>query len=113
MVKLWNLNGLLEITLFSLKRVRVLKHHYNLFAKFLHDAREKSGLSQNKLGDLLGYHGQFVSNWERGIAAPPPKSFRKICEVLDISQGDFLRVVMKEQEIIWSSYFFNKKTSRR
>lgn len=40
--------------------------------KFLRDARVSAGLTQRDVSAKMGYtSAQFVSNWERGVCAPP------------------------------------------
>lgn len=42
------------------------------FAQYLKSSREKSGLTQKRVSDRLGYATpQFISNWERGVSTPP------------------------------------------
>jgi transcriptional regulator with XRE-family HTH domain len=46
---------------------------------FLREKRRLAGLSQSAVAKKLGYTTpQFVSNWERGLAAPPISALRKI-----------------------------------
>lgn len=50
--------------------------------------RKESGLSQRDVADELGYSSPlFVSNWERGISAPPIKEFRKLAHMYSVSVG--------------------------
>ena len=65
-------------------------------ATFLKKSRENSGLSQNKVGDLLGYStAQFISNWERGISHPPVDSLKKIAHLYGISDKDLFEAVQE------------------
>lgn len=55
----------------------------------LKEARQKKALSQRDISERLGYNTpQFVSNWERGLSAPPIESLNQISEILelDVSQ---------------------------
>lgn len=55
----------------------------------LKEARQKKALTQTEIAKRLGYNTpQFVSNWERGLSAPPIESLNKISEILelDVSQ---------------------------
>jgi len=59
-----------------------LKRHYVALGGFLREARLKADLSQRNVSVDLGYSSaQFISNFERGIAAPPVK---KLCRILDM-----------------------------
>jgi adenine-specific DNA-methyltransferase len=55
------------------------------FAHFLRSKRKESGLSGNKLTELVGAygkvnHGGAVSNWETGRNVPSKLQYKKICE---------------------------------
>jgi transcriptional regulator with XRE-family HTH domain len=60
------------------------------YGLFLKNARIRQGLTQGELGEKLGYHAQFISNWERGTAEPPPRKFKRLARVLDISLQDLI-----------------------
>ena len=86
------------------------KISYKALGNYLKIKREKAGVSQNKLAFRLGYTSpQFVSNWERGLAAPPPKALRKLVSVLSISERELLKIIMREQEAFWFAQLFGKK----
>ena len=51
--------------------------------------REKSGLSQRKLGEILGVSHVSIQNWEKGISAPSSVELVKIADLFNIST-DFL-----------------------
>ena len=51
----------------------------------LKEARQKKALSQRDISERLGYNTpQFVSNWERGLSAPPIESLNQISEILEL-----------------------------
>lgn len=61
--------------------------HRSFFADFLKEKRKISGLSGNKLTELVGAygkvnHGGAVSNWETGRNIPSRSQYDKICEAL-------------------------------
>ena len=45
---------------------------------FLRNMRLGMDLSQAAFAKKAGVHVQFVSNWERGLCAPPPKALKKL-----------------------------------
>lgn len=47
--------------------------------------REKKGLKQEKLGELIGAHAVTVSRWERGINQPNSDALKRIAHVLETS----------------------------
>ena len=48
-------------------------------------AREKKGLKQEKLGELIGAHTVTISRWERGINQPNSDTLSRIAHVLETS----------------------------
>lgn len=56
----------------------------------LTDLRIRSGHTQSDLASMLGYsNGQFISNWERGMALPPIPTLFPLAKIFDVS-ADFL-----------------------
>ena len=53
-------------------------------------AREKKGLKQEKLGELIGAHTVTISRWERGINQPNSDTLNRLAQVLDTSTGYLL-----------------------
>jgi site-specific DNA-methyltransferase (adenine-specific) len=56
-------------------------------ARFLREAREKSGLSMHQLTARIGAHGKVnhggaVSNWEQGRNSPTREQYEKMCKAL-------------------------------
>lgn len=47
--------------------------------------RKKRGLTQDDLGLKLGVNTQSILNWESGRAAPSPQSFKRLLEVLQVT----------------------------
>ncbi len=55
------------------------------FGNYLRNLREKRRISQGEVAEVLGYKSpQFISNWERGIAAPPLKTLIKLAEIYNV-----------------------------
>ena len=66
-------------------------------AKYLVDKRKSSGLTQKELALKLGYISpQFVSNWERGLSAPPIGSLKKIASILNTSADDLFSIFLED-----------------
>lgn len=65
---------------------------------FLRTKRLEVGLSQGKMASSLGYEtAQIVSNWERGLQAPPFEKLLDLCQLLRISRKEILNVILEEQ----------------
>ena len=58
-----------------------------LWSKKLREARERAGVSQKKLAQLLGYSLQTVKRWEQGFRLPHPTTQRIID--MQIETGKF------------------------
>ena len=60
------------------------------FGEELQKAREKSGLTQEKLGFESGYHRTYISQLERGQKSPTLKAIFKIASALGIKASDLV-----------------------
>jgi transcriptional regulator with XRE-family HTH domain len=67
------------------KKVSIPQHPmFEALGKILRAIREQKGLTQSELANEIKVHSQFVSNWERGLCAPPQHSFVKLNKALHI-----------------------------
>jgi transcriptional regulator with XRE-family HTH domain len=65
-------------------------------SQLLKSGRISSGLSQTEVAHRLGYKtAQFVSNWERGIVAPPGKTLRKLANIFDLSHAEIYDALLE------------------
>jgi transcriptional regulator with XRE-family HTH domain len=63
---------------------------------YLLKAREMKGLTQKELAEKLGIaSAQLISNWERGLCAPPIKKISSLASILDIKFDPTFDIVMK------------------
>ena len=63
--------------------------------KFLAERRETLGLSQKEVATKLGYQTpQFVSNWERGLAQPPPDILHKLCAIYKVKPEEMFQQLL-------------------
>jgi transcriptional regulator with XRE-family HTH domain len=54
---------------------------------YLRQKRIEAGYSQVDLAKILGYtSSQFISNWERGLSAPPEDSLQVLIKLLKLSR---------------------------
>jgi len=77
-----------------------------LLGKFLREKRVAASFSQGQLAHCLGYHAQFVSNWERGVSGPPAEMMKKIITVLKIPGEEILDLLTEESSIYWNQIIF-------
>ena len=64
----------------------------NVFGKKLKDLRIEKGLSQQKLGEELGFCNQTISFWESGSREPDLDTLVEISKYFDVSLEDLLTV---------------------
>lgn len=65
---------------------------YQNLGAYLKEKRIEAKLTQANVAAPLKVHVQFVSNWERGLCAPPSHCFQ---QVLDILKADRKKVIDK------------------
>lgn len=66
-----------------------------MLSEFLKTKRIEAGLSQADISKALGYSTpQFISNWERGISAPPVSHVKKLANLYKVSADDLFREVL-------------------
>ncbi len=77
---------------------------------FLKAKRTEAGYTQQELAGKLGdIHSQFVSNWERGLCAPPGHSFQKLIELLKINREKLVDVMMEDSRNVIEAKVMKKK----
>ncbi len=80
---------------------------------YLKEKRVKSKFTQTELAEKLGnIHTQFVSNWERGLCAPPSHCFHNLISVLKLNRVDLVQAMLEDSKKIIESKVYNKKSSR-
>jgi len=62
----------------------------NIFGKKLKELRLEKGLSQQKLGESLGFCNQTISFWESGSREPDLDTLVKISHFFEIDFDDLL-----------------------
>ena len=62
----------------------------NTFGKRLKELRVEKGLSQQKLGELLGFCNQTISFWESGSREPDLDTLLMISKYFEVSLEDLL-----------------------
>lgn len=62
----------------------------NLFGKRLKELRTEKGLSQQALGEILGFCNQTISFWESGSREPDLDTLLDIAHYFDVSLDELL-----------------------
>mgnify|MGYP003393974157 CR=1 FL=1 len=66
---------------------------------YLRVRREKAGYSQVQVSKVLGYgSSQFISNFERGLCAPPLIKLKKLVDLYKMPPKEVIGIIMKAQE---------------
>jgi len=69
--------------------------------KYLKEKRIAAGYTQAELAARLKVHVQFVSNWERGLCAPPSHCFQRALDILKAPRKKVAEVmVLDAQKVI-------------
>lgn len=80
--------------------------------QFLREKRIESNLSQNEVGQKLGYHGQFISNWENNKSSPPADVWKKLMKIYKIPMEQMLDVLVEDSERMWKEVLGNRKLKK-
>jgi transcriptional regulator with XRE-family HTH domain len=77
---------------------------------FLRQKRIDSGLTQAELASKVGdVHTQFVSNWERGLCAPPGHSLQRIIDILKLNRDHLIGVMLEDSRVEIMSKIYKKR----
>jgi len=78
---------------------------------FLKKKRIEAGFTQSQLASKLGdVHSQFVSNWERGLCAPPGHSLQKVIDLLKINREKLVEVMLVDAQVEIESRVYKKNS---
>lgn len=76
-----------------------MKELFKVLGDFLQAKRTKAGLSQGDVATKLGYSSpQFISNFERGLCAPPLNKLKLLVQLYDLNGDEVLKLMLKEHE---------------
>lgn len=82
--------------------------------QYLKEMRLKAGLTQTELATQLGnVHTQFVSNWERGLCAPPNHCFQKLINLLDIDRDKLVKVMVADSKKLIADKVYSKPNTQK
>lgn len=80
----------------------------------LKKAREDRKLSQLQVSKVLGYSSpQFISNFERGLCAPPIDKLKVLIKLYNLSAEDMIELIMVEQERLLRKNLIGKSSGSK
>lgn len=86
-----------------------MANFYHLGA-YLRQRRIDAGYSQVELGEILGYSSsQFVSNWERGLCAPPEDGLQKLIKLLKLNRETLVFSMIQDYKVEVEEKIYRKK----
>lgn len=71
------------------------------FGTRIYNLRKGKGLSQSKLGELVGVSNKAVSKWETGEAKPAINQLIKLSNVFDVSMDEIISTEEKNEKQIY------------
>ena len=87
---------------------------YKQLGLYLREKRLESDLSQAALArSLKKVHVQFVSNWERGLCAPPGHCFEKLIEILRLNREVLVHVMVRDSKSIIEARIYKMKSKKK
>ena len=79
---------------------------------YLKEQRVEAEMTQSELSQKLKVHVQFVSNWERGLCAPPSHCFEKALDVLKCDRNKVVEYMLQDSKKLIESKVFKKKKGK-
>lgn len=82
---------------------------FERLGKFLKQKRIEKDLTQLELANTLGnVHSQFISNWERGLCAPPSHSLQSLIKLRE----ELVLVMLEDSRSVIEKKVFPKKVRK-
>lgn len=86
---------------------------FEVTSKYFRQKRIDAGLTQSELARSLGFtSAQIVSNWERGICAPPLASLRLMVKVLKLDVEEVTSVITDENKRVLMEMLVSRRSQK-
>lgn len=85
------------------------KELFENIGEYLREKRVSRGLSQTQVAKALDVKPQFVSNWERGMSAPPMYMLRVVIRMYDISEREMKSFMLRQHEAYLDRQLFGRR----
>lgn len=87
---------------------------FSKLGQYLQQMRLETDFTQAALAKQLGnVHVQFVSNWERGLCAPPNHCFEKLIQILNLNREKLVKVMVEDSKVAISAKVYGKSKSMK
>jgi len=85
-----------------MKKNYLIPRNYKKLGEYLYQKRMEANLTQREVSEALDYSSaQFISNFERGIAAPPLKKLKKLCAIYHFQPAEIVDLLLEaEREVM-------------
>ncbi len=81
---------------------------------FLKQKRVEANFTQRELASALGnMNSQFVSNWERGLCAPPSHCFHKLIDMLKVNRDSLVQIMLEDSRMVIEAKVYKKKAKKK
>lgn len=81
-----------------MEKTKVKSLDYQNLGNYLKEKRVAAGYTQSEIAEKLKVHVQFVSNWERGLCAPPSHCFQQTLDILKIDRKKIVAVMLLDSK---------------
>lgn len=87
---------------------------FSNLGNYLKHRRIETNLTQRELAQALGdMNSQFVSNWERGLCAPPSHCFQKLIDILKVNREHLVQVMLEDSKTVIEAKVYKKKAKKK
>lgn len=95
-------------------REYLISRRFTALGAYLQELRIKKNLTQREVSLRLGYSSaQFISNFERGIAAPPAKKLRELRAIYGASTRRLIALVIEGKRLLIADVLMPKSRPMR
>ncbi len=86
---------------------------FERLAVYFKNVRLQRGMSQLELARQLGFQSaQIVSNWERGLCAPPMNAMVKMVSMFSLAQNEVMDMILEENKKLLEMQFSGEAKKR-
>ncbi|MEO5668308.1 MAG: helix-turn-helix transcriptional regulator [Bdellovibrionota bacterium] len=90
-----------------------MSQKFEFTSKYFRQKRIDAGMTQSELATALGFSSaQIVSNWERGVCAPPMASLRPMIKILKLDPEEVTDVITEENKRVLSELLTPRRASK-